>query len=631
MNSEGHAPTTSGAFHSRGPGSRVGAVGIAVVALMLGSLSPALAGTPGNDKVSGTSRAEAQSGKAGNDTLTGLAGADRQSGGKGNDTLNGGKGNDTLTAGPGADKLLGGTGGDVLKGGPGADALNGGPGGDVLIGGPGHDTLNCGPGSDTVYAGLEDKLGAGCLGAEDNNISARPYSVSMASAMPMRLQWNANSGYCGETSFVTAMMPLGQYASQWTVRNLANPSIPQTNPSSQLLPTWPYAPAAPAGQSWQNAAAAMNLDIEGYDTYTQLKNLNGVDATEDFLAWVKTEAVAGNKVIIGVFNNIPIIYDGSAKNPFRNSPDTPKYGQNTYDHVVPVMGIGSNNAFESEGAQQTYYADDTITIGDNALYTPFQDTSPPSTPAYDSTNWGAGYTPDNATNPGLYTFENSWMMGDRGWGNVFYSACAKCANDAACNSACSSNVYALYNNTSWAADSDAYPAQQGNYGVSIQGILGADETAPVNLAVQLADDDLNNEGANAGNPTTSLWTGPQTSSNPPKPVDMSLDATIGSLDARTSYNVYLYTAELGSFPSVPQSNFNQQSAQAQEKWTLTWDTTSKSWDITSSTAGSATWNGSCSKGTCNLNVNQSNVPGMGTTPVTSDKSYAFRVVPTQGP
>ncbi|MEI2718322.1 MAG: calcium-binding protein [Candidatus Nanopelagicales bacterium] len=602
---------------------RVGAVAVALS--MFASLAPALAGTPGNDAITGTPRAQTHKGGAGNDTINAKSGNDRVSGGGGKDTLNGGKGHDTINAGPGSDTLRGSTGSDVLVGGSGADTLSGGPGSDVLVGGPGPDTITCGPGADTVAAGPNDELGAGCQGPNDNDLSAQEYSVSFTSGMPMRLQWNANSGYCGETSFVTAMMTLGQYASQWTVRALANPSVPQTNPNSQLLPSWPSNSGPPTGQSWQNAADAMSLDVDGFNTYDQLTDNNGVAATEDFLAWVKTEAVAGNKVIIGVFNNIPVIYDGTASAPFANSPDDPKWGQYTYDHVVPVMGIGSDNPFENDGSE-TYYANDTITIGDNALWTPFQDSSPSPNPAYDPTNWGAGNSANNPQYSGLFTFENSFMMGDRGWANTFPTACAACANDAACNSACAPYVYSLYNNTSWAEHPGDYPGQAGNYGVSIQGVLGADETVPVALEVEVSDNDLNNEGPNPGTGDDSTWNGPQSSSNPPSPVDMNLNATVDSLQPGTSYNVYLYTAALGSFPTVPTGDFNQQASQAQELWTLTWDESANSWDIASTTAASAGWQGTCSSGSCSLNVTETNIPGQGNTDVTSANSYAFRAV-----
>ncbi len=108
---------------------------------------------------------------------------------------------------------------------------------------------------------------------------------------------------------------------------------------------------------------------------------------------------------------------------------------------------------------------------------------------------------------------------------------------------------------------------------------------------------------------------------------MDLNATMGALQPGTSYNVYLYAAPLGSFPAVPHSNFNQQSGKAQEQWTLTWDDSSDTWDVASSTASSSTWDASCASGKCTLTVDESNVAGEGVTPVTSDKSYAFRAVP----
>jgi Ca2+-binding RTX toxin-like protein len=70
-------------------------------------------------------------GTTGDDTLTGLAGDDRLQGGDGNDTLIGGEGNDKLFGGLLDDTLEGGAGNDLLKGGEGNDLLNGGEDYDV--------------------------------------------------------------------------------------------------------------------------------------------------------------------------------------------------------------------------------------------------------------------------------------------------------------------------------------------------------------------------------------------------------------------------------------------------------------------------------------------------------------------
>ena len=73
-----------------------------------------LAGTAGNDTLTGTNGADLLLGQAGNDTLNGGAGSDRLLGGVGNDVLNGGDGNDRLVGGPGSDTLTGGAGSDVF-------------------------------------------------------------------------------------------------------------------------------------------------------------------------------------------------------------------------------------------------------------------------------------------------------------------------------------------------------------------------------------------------------------------------------------------------------------------------------------------------------------------------------------
>jgi hypothetical protein len=69
---------------------------------------------------------------------------------KGNDSITGGIGEDTLADGPGNDTLTGGNENDSLYGGSGNDRLLGGPGNDYLFGGLGNDTLFGGAGSDTL-------------------------------------------------------------------------------------------------------------------------------------------------------------------------------------------------------------------------------------------------------------------------------------------------------------------------------------------------------------------------------------------------------------------------------------------------------------------------------------------------
>jgi hypothetical protein len=150
---------------------------------------------------------------------------------------------------------------------------------------------------------------------------------SVAQPIEPRLQWNANFGYCGETSFISAGMRFGQYTSQWTARSLASPQVPQTQGSSQLL----------LGNNDLAAARRMRLDAVAFDTGNR-------DTPARFLAWVKNRFVRGDVVIVGVNNNVRILGE-------------PIPGQiGSYDHIVPVLGIG-------ESAPS-----DTITISDNGLH-----------------------------------------------------------------------------------------------------------------------------------------------------------------------------------------------------------------------------------------------------------------------
>jgi Ca2+-binding RTX toxin-like protein len=97
-----------------------------------GKLGVLIAGTKGNDSITGG---------LGEDTLAGGPGNDTVTAGSGNDSVYGGLGNDTLTGDSGDDSLYGGIGNDRLLGSPGKDHLFGGLGNDTLIGGAGFDIL----------------------------------------------------------------------------------------------------------------------------------------------------------------------------------------------------------------------------------------------------------------------------------------------------------------------------------------------------------------------------------------------------------------------------------------------------------------------------------------------------------
>lgn len=155
--------------------------------------------------------------------------------------------------------------------------------------------------------------------------------------MEPRFQWNANDGYCGEVSFISAGMFYGQYASQWTARDLVSPGTPQWKTKSQLL----------LGVNDMRAARAMRLDAVAFPSSRQ-------QSTPQFLRWVKHRFIQGQVVIIGVFNNVYML----------NEPAS--LADASYDHIVPVMGIGSARSFA--GSADRYYPTDDIVISDNGLH-----------------------------------------------------------------------------------------------------------------------------------------------------------------------------------------------------------------------------------------------------------------------
>lgn len=168
---------------------------------------------------------------------------------------------------------------------------------------------------------------------------AQPAALPHRSTLdiPPRLQWNANYGYCGEVSFISAGLYFGQYCSQFTARSLASPGVNQADVDSQLL----------LGVNDVYAAGRMRLAAEPFYWPTQ-------KSSHDFLAWVKNHIVEGVPVIIGLFNNVT-----------RLGEEPP--GDDEYDHIVPVLGVGSAKPFDAYG--WLYLPADVIEFSDNGLYT----------------------------------------------------------------------------------------------------------------------------------------------------------------------------------------------------------------------------------------------------------------------
>ena len=157
--------------------------------------------------------------------------------------------------------------------------------------------------------------------------------------IPPRNQWEGNYGYCGEVSLVSAGLYYGQYVSQYDARAIASQNTPQNQENSQLL----------LGVNDQYAASQMHLKSIEWNSSDQ-------QASTQFLAWVKQMVVKGYPVAIGILMNNYLFYgDKNAT-----------AGQTDYDHIVPILGIGSSQSLTDPG----YYSDDVIYLSDNGLWTP---------------------------------------------------------------------------------------------------------------------------------------------------------------------------------------------------------------------------------------------------------------------
>lgn len=178
-------------------------------------------------------------------------------------------------------------------------------------------------------------------------------------------QWNANNGYCGEASLISAGLANGQYMSQADARlacgafmgkasDGTGPSLLQggelgtstVNYNAQML--LEYADAGVSGENdfGQGARCAANSGLEAttYPFETGYKSANfGESGVQDYLSWIKAEMIAGHHVTIGVLG---------------------KGGDDQqYDHIVTVVKIGTNH----DVTDPSYYPDDVLYIDDHGV------------------------------------------------------------------------------------------------------------------------------------------------------------------------------------------------------------------------------------------------------------------------
>jgi len=180
----------------------------------------------------------------------------------------------------------------------------------------------------------------GCLVIALGIFGVEPAGAQRATLdIPPRLQWNANYGYCGETSFISAGLCYGQFCGQYVARGVASPGMPQSKSDSQLL----------LGVNDLATAKKMRLVAEGWDAPSGKTGA-------DFLVWVKNHVFAGHPVVIGVFTNEFLFYNDRNKN--AGDPD--------YDHIVPVVAM--NFVERQAPASGVFSASDWIAFSDNGLW-----------------------------------------------------------------------------------------------------------------------------------------------------------------------------------------------------------------------------------------------------------------------
>lgn len=329
--------------------------------------------------------------------------------------------------------------------------------------------------------------------------------------LPVRLQWNANGGYCGESALIAAGMSLGQYTSQWTARAAANgfaPDLDQTLPSSQLLIGWPA-----DSLNWAQAARLMRLDAIAFVPEPG----RPADANA-FLGWIKHRFLLGDRVIIGVFDNAQVL-------------GAPPPGDSAYDHIVSVIGIASNQPLSAN--DRTYRGDDRLTISDHGLFTPL---------APGGVHGGAGNTADNPRGSTLYTASFAAIQKSRAEANAL--------PPGGCDgNGCSPYLYALNNNAT----------REGHHGIAITGVADQDrQTLPVSLIASTDGEGLHDETAMR---------------QPPAPAPLTLTITVGTkarpLDPASTYRLYAYR----SFADVPRAGFNAAAAASPGSLLRTWTIT----------------------------------------------------------
>jgi hypothetical protein len=390
--------------------------------------------------------------------------------------------------------------------------------------------------------------------------------------IPPRLMWNIDdnnwsssaSGYCGETSILSAGLLYGQYIPMYMVRQVLADYFntlwgdSPTTPSAALQQMWSsYFGAgwndsgSPGGdfpgdkdgfqkwfekngqyycqvlpQIWDNSKGGDNSSFVPINAV--LKNLHlayehfegkDQDTKKNFIPWMKQHVVNGRPVVLGVQDFLA------------GSNDT------DFDHIVIVIGWGSNNDFSNP----EYFADDEIVFSDHGLVVCGQQPHGGAIPYYfrfimetqDSIAATGGWLPDG----GCPDPENP------AWNFIMDLGQYRNLNEQ--DVPCSDGKYTC--NAYQLAQS---PSARGSNGNAAFAITGLSDTLPQGVTVRIDTDRyfvvpcITTHQAKAGVQPVCTQT-------------MNHKITISGLNTGTNYNVWLFTAKnTGELSQIPDSGFN---------------------------------------------------------------------------
>lgn len=366
-----------------------------------------------------------------------------------------------------------------------------------------------------------------------------------------RLQWDANFGYCGEVSLISAGLYYGQYCSQFTARDLDKSGLSQCNSQSQLLLGIPNTDSD-FNNNAEIAAYNMCLNTEAVAYAPGLAPPGTDGTTQDILVWIKHRVLKGHPVITGVFLNYTSFFNcipptitcscssGDTDCTCDPSPCSAcmECCDPQYDHIVPILGIGSNHPLSDT---HTFYSDDVIYFSDNGIWA-----YPTNPPCYTNVGnrYAAGYP-----KPYIFSYPFGAFINTRDGAN-----------------AANGNLYSYYDNANFS------PSDPGcaNYALAVTGVMDNSDGGPYVQRVRVIP--LDGTGSYGAAERPDICDGGNPKCDCLKPIrnqyqytPVALRVIVSGLTPGVEYNLYQYN----DFSYVPTQDFNANSSFADHTWTFT--------------------------------------------------------------